>query len=164
VINEAPTRVDVWFTQEMFRREGANTLSVFGSDGAAVHVGEAELDDDGRVHLSIELAANLEPGEYEVRWTTLSAVDGDAAEGSFTFTYDPDATPSTATPAVEEPAIVEETPATTPTADRPTSSLLDEGGSFPWWAAVGALVVVLTGGLGAWALMAGQRGDEGTSK
>lgn len=33
VIREAPTRIHVWFTQELFHRAGANNLSVENSDG-----------------------------------------------------------------------------------------------------------------------------------
>ena len=36
VIPEPPAEVNVWFTQELFRREGANNLEVFGPDGEQV--------------------------------------------------------------------------------------------------------------------------------
>ena len=34
-------------------------------------------------------AANLAVGTYTVKWKTLSADDGDAANGTMTFIYDP---------------------------------------------------------------------------
>jgi methionine-rich copper-binding protein CopC len=91
VVAEAPARVDVWFTQDMFRRQGENWLHVAGPDGAEATAGEAVIDDDDRRHLWVELLPNLPAGEYTVTWHTLSAEDGDDEEGTFTFTVDPEA-------------------------------------------------------------------------
>jgi methionine-rich copper-binding protein CopC len=101
VVAEAPTQVDVWFTQDMFRREGENWLHVTGPDGAEVTSGEAAIDDDDRRHLSVELLPDLPAGEYTVAWRTLSAEDGDDHEGSFTFVVDPEAE-VTSTPMLPE--------------------------------------------------------------
>ena len=145
LIHAAPARVDVWFTQPLFRRAGANTLVVTGGSGARVDTGEALLDDADRTHMSVVLPAELVDGEYTVAWTTLSATDGDAAEGSFRFTIDRSA-----------PAHGDMTP-TAPEQLRPgAGSGATAGGSgaaFPWWAAVAALGVLGAGGAGAWALL-----------
>lgn len=118
VVSTAPTRVDIWFTQDMFRRQGENWIRVTGPDGAEVHAGEAAIDDDNRRHMSVALTAGLEPGEYTVTWRTFSAEDSDSEEGTFSFTLDPRAQatstpmqvvtatppPSTGTPAAAAPS------------------------------------------------------------
>jgi methionine-rich copper-binding protein CopC len=130
VVRTAPAQVDVWFTQEMFRREGENTLSVIGPNGQPVNVGSVTLDSEDRTHLFIALNAGLGPGEYVVSWATLSAVDGDTAEGEFRFTVDPSAPEATATPAAKAEASASEQP------DEPgVSSILagENSTAFPWW-------------------------------
>jgi methionine-rich copper-binding protein CopC len=97
VIAAAPTEVHIWFSQELFRRAGENTLEVTGPDGSRVDTGDAQLDDDDRKHLFVPLAENLPEGLYTVRWRNLSAEDGDTDEGEFTFTVG-----SGASPAAEE--------------------------------------------------------------
>jgi len=89
VVATAPTQVVIWFAQDMFRRAGENGITVLGPDGAAVQVGDAAINDDDRRVLTVPLAGGLAPGVYTVNWHTLSAEDGDPAEGSFTFTFDP---------------------------------------------------------------------------
>jgi methionine-rich copper-binding protein CopC len=97
VVAESPPRVDIWFTQELFRRQGENQIAVVGPAGQPVQAGEAQIDDDDRSHLWVSLQASLPPGEYRVDWRSLSAEDGDAEEGSFTFVIDPQAA-ATSTP------------------------------------------------------------------
>lgn len=113
LVASAPRRVDIWFTQELFRRQGENWIRVFGAQEQPVHAGEAVIDDDDRTHMWVELEAGLPLGTYRVEWRTLSAEDGDTDEGEFRFSYDPQAT-VTSTPMVrEETATAEEQP--TPT-------------------------------------------------
>jgi methionine-rich copper-binding protein CopC len=138
----APTRVDVWFTQEMFKREGENTLSVVGPNGEPVNDGSFTLDNADRTHLFIALQAGLSPGDYVVSWHTLSAVDGDTAEGEFRFTVDPSAPVATATP---EAGAGE---AASGPADEARATSIPAGAgeaSFPWWLLLaGAAVAVST--------------------
>ncbi|MBP7694353.1 MAG: copper resistance protein CopC [Anaerolineales bacterium] len=98
ILAAPPERIDVWFTQELFRRQGENGLQVRGPDGQILAAGEPQIDDDDRTHLWVVLPAGLTPGVYTVEWRTLSAEDGDTDEGQFTFTVDPQAavTPSPA--------------------------------------------------------------------
>ncbi len=91
VVAAAPARVEVWFTQALFRRQGENWLRVLGPDGEVVPVGEAQIDDDDRAHLWVTLPSGLAAGTYTVEWRTLSADDGDSDEGRFTFVVDPQA-------------------------------------------------------------------------
>src|SRR5215207_11125489 len=48
IVAAAPARLDVWFTQDLFRRAGENWLHVAGPDGAEVTAAEAVIDDDDR--------------------------------------------------------------------------------------------------------------------
>lgn len=144
--------VEIWFTQELFRRAGANTISVEGPDGR-VEDQDAVIDAADRTHLTVALAAGLRPGEYRVTWTSLSAIDGDDAEGDFSFTIDPAAPEPT-------PAGSEATPVTDGTAGStavpPASEIVDDGSSFPTWVIVAAGAIVASAALGAWALLRGE--------
>lgn len=157
-----PATVEIWFTQELFRREGANTITVEGPDGR-VDDGNSILDPDDRTHLTVALAPDLPPGEYRVSWTTLSAIDGDSAEGEFAFTVDPTApepTPagSEATPPSEAtPAGSEDATAVPP----PASDIVSDTSSFPTWVLVAAASILASAALGAWALLRGEPDAEG---
>ncbi len=126
VIATAPSEVVIWFGQDMFRRAGENGIEVLGPDGAAVQTGAAAINDDDRRILSVPLAAGLTPGAYTVNWHTLSAEDGDDAEGSFTFTYDP-AAAVTSTP-MQPDATPTPLPAATSALVTPTAIPTSDGG------------------------------------
>ena len=110
----APQQVQVWFTQDMFRREGQNSLEVYGPDEQRVDLDDAAIDDDNRKLMTVSLQSGLAGGVYTVRWRTLSADDGDDADGEFQFTIqagetEPAETPTsqpspTATALASEPA------------------------------------------------------------
>jgi methionine-rich copper-binding protein CopC len=85
VLPEAPARVEVFFTQEVFRQEGSNFVRVFDESGAQVSDGDGVIDDDDRAHITAELQPGLGGGRYIVRWKTLSDADGDEDEGAFCF-------------------------------------------------------------------------------
>ncbi len=126
VLSTPPTQVKVWFTQELFRREGENWLRVTGPDGARVDVGEAAVDDNDRTLLTVSLAESLANGAYRVEWRALSADDGHAEEGAFAFgvgTTNP--APAQAAPtAVSAPeATAAPQPATEPSAPSPAGGL-----------------------------------------
>jgi len=129
VVAEAPSRVDVWFTQDLFRRQGENWLRVTGPDGSEVTAGEAVIDDDDRRHMSVELLPGLPAGEYTVAWRSLSSEDGDDAEGAFTFLVDPDAQ-ATSTPMLSEAALPSPTspPAEATSTVAPTPTPAPSGG------------------------------------
>jgi len=162
-IPRAPDRLDVWFTQELFRREGANALVVTAPDGTRVDDGETVIDPADREHMSVGLQPDLPPGDYTVRWTTLSAIDGDAAEGTFSFTIDPTAPePTPAATQTETAALTLDERATSTSDARSsgdTSVLGNESASFPWWAIIAAGAIVASTGLGAWALLGAEPGE-----
>jgi methionine-rich copper-binding protein CopC len=85
VVTVAPTTLDVFFTQELFKRQGENFIRVFDESGSQVSDGDGIVDDDDRTHMSTALAPNLPNGRYIVEWQTLSDIDGDSDDGSFCF-------------------------------------------------------------------------------
>ena len=166
VVAQAPARVDVWFTQEVFRQEGSNFVRVFDESDAQVSTGDGVVDDDDRTHIFAELPAGLGDGRYIVRWKTLSDADGDEDEGAFCFYAgvepaaeqqaecaafaEEEATPTgvaavTATPAAPQP---------TPTAAAPANGDDDGGvstGLIAFAAVVGvAVVLAVAGGAIVW--------------
>lgn len=120
IVAEAPAVVELWFTQELFRREGENRLEVYGPDGARVDAGDARIDDDDRTHMLVSLLPDLPAGTYTVRWRSLSAEDGHPKEGEFPFTVDPTAAPA-ASPTEPAPAL---TPTPLPATTTPTAPAL----------------------------------------
>ncbi|MEX2159790.1 MAG: copper resistance protein CopC [Dehalococcoidia bacterium] len=85
VVQTAPPQVDVFFTQEVFRQEGANYVRVFNDSGDQVSEGDGVIDDDDRTHISTDLPADMPAGRYIVQWQTLSDTDGDDDTGAFCF-------------------------------------------------------------------------------
>jgi methionine-rich copper-binding protein CopC len=85
VSSEPPARVDVWFTEDVFKREGRNFVRVFDAQDAQVSEGDGIVDDDDRTHISTTLPADLPDGRYIARWKTTSDEDGDTDEGAFCF-------------------------------------------------------------------------------
>jgi len=127
IILESPPEVHVWFTQELFRREGANALEVFDPDGVQVDKGDARLDDDDRRHMFVSLPEGLPAATYTVRWRNLSAEDGDTDSGEFSFTVDPAAAQATSQPTPTATAAPTSPPTPTP-APGPSSK---PGGGLP---------------------------------
>jgi methionine-rich copper-binding protein CopC len=150
-IRSAPERLEAWFSQELFRREGANALEVVGAGGERFDDGVLVIDDADRRHVSVGLRGDMPPGFYTVTWRTLSAVDGDSAEGTFVFTIDPNAPEATPEPT---PAL-ESTPAPvvtgTPEASPPVA-LVEAETEFPWWAVIAAAGILAAGVAGVWAV------------
>ncbi len=108
VITVPPAEVHIWFTQELFRREDANSLEVFGPDGIQVDNGDTRIDDDDRSHLLVSLQSGLPDGPYTVKWRNLSVEDGHEGSGEFSFTVESGAAPGEAplpTPPVAETSL-----------------------------------------------------------
>jgi len=100
LITASPSKVEIWFSQELFRRKGENVIRVSAPDGQEVSRGETNIDDDDRTHIWVELLPNLPAGTYLVEWKNISLEDGHSTEGSFTFSIDPQAA-ATSTPMQE---------------------------------------------------------------
>lgn len=80
-----PTEINLWFTQELFRRAGANTITLMDGDGTEWPTDTVVLDDNDRHHLWADILQPLPSNRYLVQWTNLSAEDGDADEGTYVF-------------------------------------------------------------------------------
>jgi methionine-rich copper-binding protein CopC len=110
-VSELPARLDVWFTEEVSEAE----LTVRAPDGTAISAGVAAIDlnDPERRHVTVALGPSRGPGEYVVEWRSVSASDGDAAEGVFRFVLAPGGTPA-ASPGASPAASPVASPGATP--------------------------------------------------
>lgn len=86
VLSEPPSEIRLRFTQELFRREGANAITLTYLDGETeVRLGNPRIDNEDRHVMTASVIEDLEPGRYLVSWTNLSAEDGDSDSGSYPF-------------------------------------------------------------------------------
>jgi len=117
-----PTQVKVWFTQELFRREGENWLRVTGPDGARVDLDDTAVDDNDRTLLTVTLADELPDGAYRVEWRALSAEDGHPKESEFGFVVGAaDSVPTATAPAVATAVTSTAAPTATPASEATTA-------------------------------------------
>lgn len=141
VLNEPPTQIEIEMSQEMARREGANDIDVFNESGEEVTTVAAVIDNANRRKLSVPLPTSLPPGVYTVKWKTLSAEDGDPADGEYTFTIDPDGTAAPGKTNLREN--LPTAPAEEPGAQQPPAQNVDVsgGGAGTSWVLVTAVAV-----------------------
>jgi methionine-rich copper-binding protein CopC len=129
-IPAAPAKVEMWFTEEV--NPDGTVLNVTGPNGEQVDQGDTALDlyDVSHEHVTVTLKPNLGPGVYTVTWQSVSAEDGDAANGTFTFTVTgsacasaspiaspmatPSASPAPAAPCAATPVAPAASPSATP--------------------------------------------------
>jgi len=83
VLDGSPFVLRTYFSQELMK---ASTIQVVDDSGAQVDVGDGhvDLDDPDRMTMLVSLP-ELQPGVYTVKWTSVSAEDGDPAAGHFAF-------------------------------------------------------------------------------
>ncbi len=142
VVATEPARVDVYFKENNAKANGLPVLIVVNDTGDKVDAGSV-LDDNDRTHISDALSPSLPDGRYTVIWHTVSADDGEEAQGSFHFyiggavTPIPTAPPGTITPVPSIPAV-------TPAPSSGSSS------DIPVWGLIAGIVggVVVGGGGG----------------
>jgi copper resistance protein C len=79
-VREAPTSVQVWFTQQPSRR--VSRLEMSGPAGE-VMLGDSRIDSQDR-SISATVPETVGPGKYEVTWRT-AGDDGHVQRGTFTF-------------------------------------------------------------------------------
>ena len=113
IVATPPLRVDIWFSQELFRRKGENTIRVTAPDGTQASEGDTAIDDDDRTHIWVQLKPDLPSGVYQVNWKNVSLEDGHPYEDTFSFTIDPQAA-ATSTP-MGTPAPIGQAAAASPT-------------------------------------------------
>lgn len=86
-VETAPTEVVCTSSQGMDAT--GSSLQVFDADGMQVDKGDSHVDlnDPDRTKISVSLdTSKMSDGVYTVKWTTVSADDGDTANGAFKFT------------------------------------------------------------------------------
>ncbi len=151
VLTTSPTTYELEMSQEMARQAGANDIDVFDATGKEVTTVSAVIDASNRKKLTVALPPGLPPGKYRVDWKTLSADDGDAANGSLTFTIDPAGTPSAGKVQLKESVLVpgpETTPSGISGAQSTTPKALSTSKSSITWVTTVA-VAFITFALGA---------------
>lgn len=87
VVETAPEKLYCEASQAM--EATGSSLRVFDANGAQVDKGDSavDLNDPERTLISVSLdTAKMSDGVYTVKWTTVSADDGDQASGEFKFT------------------------------------------------------------------------------
>lgn len=119
----SPSQVEIWFGEET---TNAATIKVYAPDGVRVDLGNSTLDlqDPQREHVTVGLTPHLDPGTYRVDWSSVSAEDGDAASGQFSFTIGsgtPVASPAAGSP-VASPVIG--TPVSSPVIGSPAATMV----------------------------------------
>ena len=82
VLEEAPTRVAVWFTEPI--EPALSDMRVLDSQGARVDDGESLVDPPDGTAMSVGLKP-LPDGTYTVAWKNVSTIDGHLVRGSFLF-------------------------------------------------------------------------------
>lgn len=139
-ITQAPDKVTVECAENINPDPKLSNLFVYSPAGELINQGDAKvsLSNPKEMSVGIKRGGN---GVYIVRWTTVSAVDGDPDQGAFIFTV--------------KPAVVSATPATSNNTGATTTTAGSSG--TPLWATIligiVALVVGLGAGLGAgWAI------------
>jgi methionine-rich copper-binding protein CopC len=82
-VDGAPFVLKTWFNQELM---SASSIKVLDQAGTQVDLGDGrvDLDDPDRKLMVVSLPA-LPEGVYTVAWASLSAEDGDWADGTFAF-------------------------------------------------------------------------------
>ena len=121
VLSTRPRSVVIETVQDMARIAQANDIQVFDSAGKQVTTQPAVIADNDRSNISVPLPSDLPVGRYTVKWKTLSADDGDAASGTFTFTYDPSKPPTPGKVNVLD--LAGASPSTTSTAGTPATPI-----------------------------------------
>ena len=168
----APTEVAGTFTQNL--EHDGSSLQLRDATGQVVATGRVDPADDRR--MVVTDLPDLPPGEYEVRWTTLSAEDGELDRDTWTFTVvaapttSPTPTsaptdvpsPAVSSPAVSSPAAPSPTaavPASATAAPSPTAGggATGDGGGDALLPIIAGLALVLIAGVA----LLGRRGRSG---
>jgi len=163
VLQASPAKVEIMFVEEIQRTAGTYGITVEKDGGASVTAAAATIDAADAAHLSVALKANLAVGRYIVNWHNVSSVDGDAAEGAFSFYVKTDPTAADLAKDAElemvgEEEMTEPTPEpSAPTVIAPISAATPQAAASP---AAAAPALPRTGdgsgatGFGLWTMLA----------
>lgn len=129
-ITMAPTTITVTTIENMKPGPQNSNLFVYGPSGDLISQGDAKVSLNNPKQMSVAIKPEKD-GIYIVRWTTVSADDGDPDQGGFVFT-------------VKSTAVAAAAPA-----PKPTTSTSTTGSSFPVLPVVLTGLIALLAGLGA---------------
>ncbi len=155
-VSGSPSELVARFSQDL--DPSKTTLEVRDASGARIVRGGEPGSGPREFRLTLPA---LEPGDYEVRWTSSSSEDGEIARGTYTFEVVPEPTPAPAGTPAPTPVATNEPSASTsgpPTQTPAPPTLAPSPTPDPGIASDGAIlipiVVVLLAvlGVGAWAL------------
>lgn len=164
VVATPPTQIDVFFSQEVLKQEGANYVRVFDDAGTQVSEGDGVVSDDDRTLITATFPTTLAEGRYIVEWKSLSDADGDEDSSAFCFfVVTPpteeqaadclareEAEPTSAATGVATTALTPAaTSADTPDEPTPTEAGDDEGSSSNTGLIIGIIIAVVVVGGGA---------------
>ena len=82
VLDEAPSRVAIWFTEPI--EPSLSEIQVLDAQGSRVDDGDSLVDTNDPLAMSVGLTP-LPEGTYTVAWRNVSTVDGHRVRGSFVF-------------------------------------------------------------------------------
>ena len=82
VLDEAPSRVAIWFTEPI--EPSLSEIKVLDAQGSRVDDGDSLVDTNDALAMSVGLGPIAE-GTYTVAWKNVSTVDGHRVRGSFVF-------------------------------------------------------------------------------
>jgi methionine-rich copper-binding protein CopC len=153
----APSQIVMTFTENL--DASASNIRLVDSSGAVVAQG-GTFDSANPKEMTLVLS-DVAPGTYTIRWTSKSALDGDVARGTTTFTATaatpppPSASPSASTSS--EPSTASAAPSFAASVAPSDSPLASSGGSATSSSSTDTLIpivvaIVVLGGLGAWLL------------
>ncbi|MCB0223884.1 MAG: copper resistance protein CopC [Anaerolineae bacterium] len=85
VLEQTPDQISAWFSHELETK--LSSMQVFDPKGNQVDRGDGSVDlnDSDHASMLVSLPESLPNGPYTVRWTAVSADDGDTTEGEFSF-------------------------------------------------------------------------------
>jgi hypothetical protein len=108
VLDTPPTTITLDFTESL---DGSkSSFKLLGPDGATIGTGQKTADKEMRLD-----GLTLQPGAYEIQWTSASAQDGDIARGTLTFTLtQPTPSPSGAASPSASPSAAPPSPSAAP--------------------------------------------------
>lgn len=151
-LTEPPTEIVLTFSEVL---DPAKSSIVVAEAGGAQVASGGSVDTTGDATRMTLALPPLAAGEYEIRWTSASAVDGDLDRGTTRFSYAPPAPTPTAspTPSATPSSTPPASPASSPTrAPGPTPSADGSASSSTDVIIPIVAAVIVLAGLGGWLL------------
>ncbi|MBX5450161.1 copper resistance CopC family protein [Thermogemmatispora sp.] len=137
-ISQVPSTVTVFTAENVDPDPSKSNLFVYGPSGELISQGNATIPLNNPREMSVRIKPDGN-GVYIVRWITVSAEDGDPAEGAFIFTVKPAGASSTLTTPTPAPSSTTSNSATSSSGAGGTSNL-------PLWVSVAGIAGLLVGG------------------